>query len=129
MKRIAFMILVTALPAIAQLPDKPQPRTADREFWIEAGAMGTSWTLDTVSTHQLFAAHDWAHEGGWFLYGSRSTPKVMAVWALVDVGAAIGAYEWKRHVHNRYLHPLWRAPMGWRTEGHMQAAIGNWRKN
>ena len=47
-------------------------------------------------------------------------PKVMGAWAAVDVGAAAAAYEWKKHVHNRYLHPLWRVPMFVGTIGHDQ---------
>jgi hypothetical protein len=112
------------------LPDKPQPqpagRVVDREFWIEAGALGTAWTLDTVSTHQAFAVSPTRHEGGLLFNGSRSVPKIMGAWAAVDIGAVVVSYEWKKHVTNRYLHPLWRVPLLVGTIGHTDSAVKNW---
>lgn len=132
MKRLALLLCLAAMPCLAnELPVKPEPqprtRTADREFWTEAGAMGAAWTMDTVSTHQSSVAHPTYHETGWLFTGSRSTPKIMGSWAIVDVGALVIAYEWKRHVHNKYLHPLWHVAMGQRTFAHAESAIGNWR--
>ena len=133
---ILLLLLFFGNPCFAAdtaiLPDKPEPqiqtksRTADREFWIEAGALGAGWTLDTVSTAKVLSENSGMHEVGGLFHGSRSTAKVMGAWAAVDVGAAVAAYEWKKHVHNRYLHPLWRAPMFVGTIGHDQAAVGNW---
>jgi hypothetical protein len=136
MKRLLFIFVVFSAPCFAAntaiLPDKPEPQyqakvhTANREFWIEAGALGTAWTLDTVSTHNAFAANSTRHEAGYLFKGSRSVPKIMGAWAAVDIGAAVAAYEWKKHVKNRYLHPLWRVPMLVGTMEHDQAAAGNW---
>lgn len=62
----------------------------------------------------------------WYLFpGSRSTAQVMGAWAAVDVGAAVAGYEWKKHVRNRYLHPLWHAFMLYRIDEHAGAAIHN----
>ena len=130
--RLTILMLTFAVPALAAenaiLPDKPEPQgrvVADRDFWIEAGAVGAAWTADAVSTHDLFATHANAYEGGGLFNGSRSTAKVMAAWAGVDMGMGFAAYEWKNHVRNRYLHPLWRAflvaPITW----HIQAAQHN----
>ena len=116
-----------SIPLGAQdLPDKPQPQPAGREFWIDTAALATTWTLDTVSTAQAFGESPTHHETGFLFTGSRSTAKVMGAWAALDVAMAATGYEWKRHIHNRYLHPLWRVPMLWRVEGHMSAAVGNW---
>ncbi len=133
MKRFLLLFIVLSAPCFAAdtaiLPDKPEPQyqgkihTADREFWIETAAFGTAWTLDGISTHN---ADPRAREAGIFFHGSRSTIKIMGAWAAVDVGAAVVAYEWKKHVRNRYLHPLWRVPMLAGTLGHDYSAIGNW---
>jgi hypothetical protein len=127
-----FLYLFFVPPCFAQsvsqnLPDKPQPagRVADREFWAEAGAMGAVWTADTVSTHDYFAKYPTHYEVGYLFPGSRSTAKVMGAWAAVDVGAAVAAYEWKKRVHNRYLHPLWHVFMLQRIDAHVQGAVGN----
>jgi hypothetical protein len=136
MKRLLLLVALCALPCFAGetaiLPDKPEPqvqakvRMADREFWIEAGALGTAWTLDAISTHSAFSANPTRHEEGGLFNGSRSVGKIMGAWAAVDIGATVAAYEWKKHVKNRYLHPLWRVPMLVGTIGHDRAAIGNW---
>lgn len=122
---MAFLFL--ALPAAANdLPFKPRPQPAGKEYWFFVGAMGTAWTFDTIATHQNYVDSPYAREGGALFAGSRSTPKIMATWGAVDFGAAVLALEWKRHVHNRYLGPLWRVPMMWRSEEHARAAFGNW---
>lgn len=131
-----FLLAFLAVPCFAGepsiLPAKPEPRLAatergaGREFWLEAGAMGAAWTMDTVSTHECFAADPTRHEVGGLFDGSRSTAKVMAAWGAVDVAAALTAYEWKNHVRNRILHPLWRVPMLIATGEHSAAAAGNW---
>jgi hypothetical protein len=137
MKRFLLLFVILSAPCFAAdpsiLPDKPEPRyaagkvhTADREYWIEAGAFATAWTLDTVSTHDAFAVSTTRHENGGLFNGSRSVPKIMGAWAAVDIGAAVTAYEWKKHVKNRYLHPLWRVPMLVGTFGHDRSAIQNW---
>jgi hypothetical protein len=129
--RLAPLVMVLVLTGIAaradELPSKPEPRTADRQFIIEAAAMGTAWTMDTISTHQSNVAHPNFYEVGYLCYGSRNTPKIMAAWAGVDLGVIAISYTWKRYVHNKYLAPLWRVPMAISTLGHTHAAIGNWR--
>lgn len=128
MIRILVFLTLFSVPCWAQdLPDKPQPRTVDKTFLIEAGAMAAAWTADTVSTHQIFSESPYYHEMGYFSPGSRNTAKIMGEWAIVDVGAAVAAYEWKKHVHNRYLHPLWHGFMLQRIEAHtVGGAIHNW---
>jgi hypothetical protein len=122
------MLLLFAIPAWGQdLPKKPEP-TINTEFKIEAVVMGAAWLADTVSTHDWIRACPTCVETGGLFNGSRSTPKIMGAWAAVDIGSGVLAYEWKKHVHNKYLHPLWRIPMIIRTEGHTSAAIGNWRQ-
>lgn len=140
---IAFALGIFVSPALGQdlalgesyartLPNKPQaqfagkPATADREFWIEAGAMGAAFTLDEVSTAQLLASNPSTMEVGYLAYGSRNIAKISGEAALVDAGAVVVAYEWKRHIHNKYLHPLWRVPMAFRTVAHTQGAVHNW---
>jgi hypothetical protein len=130
---VLFFAILFGLPCFAAdtsiLPDKPEARyaagkvhTADREYWIEAGAFATAWTLDGISTHN---ADPRAREAGIFFPGTRSTAKIMGAWAAVDIGAAVVSYEWKKHVRNRFLHPLWRVPMLAGTFGHDYSAIGN----
>lgn len=125
---LLMVLVLTGLSAHAdELPSKPQPRTADKEFWIETAAMSTAWTLDGISTHY---AHDrclTCTEQGYFFRGTRAQMKPLIAWGLIDVGAAVLSYEWKRHVHNKYLHPLWRIPIGQRTFAHSEGAINNWR--
>ena len=104
------------------LPDKPQP--VGREFWADTAALGVAWTLDSVSTAQGFAQG--GHEIGPIFTGSRSAGKVMVAWAGVDLAAVVASYEWKKHVHNRVLHPFWRAFLLIPAEEHTHAAIGNW---
>jgi hypothetical protein len=123
---IAIFLLITGTARAQDLPEKPQPRTADAHFWLEVGAMGAAWTMDTVSTHQLWQRCTGCIEDGGFFNGERSTAKSQAAWGGIDVAALMLGYEWKKHVHNRYLHPLWRVPMLYRSEAHAQAAIGNW---
>ena len=129
-----FLYLFFGPPCFAQsfsqnLPDKPQPQpvshVADREFWADTAMLGAAWTADTITTHNAFAASTRNMEGGLLFYNSRSTPQVMGAWAAVDVAAMVTAYEWKRHVHNRYLYPLWRAFPVIGTIGHTRSAIIN----
>lgn len=141
----AILFILLAAPCFAAdsslLPDKPQAqektRTADREFFLDSSALAVGWTLDTVSTAQRF---DWcdAHygtrtgyqpdcfENGGFFNNTRDTGKIMVAWAAVDVAAVISSYEWKKHVHNRWLHPLWRVPLLVGAAGHSRSAVGNW---
>lgn len=118
-------------PGDAFLPDKPQPtahvRVADREFRIDVALLAASWTFDTITTHEGRKGNPSVHEAGLLFNGSRSTPKVMSAWAAVDVGAVVLSYEWKKHIRNRWLHPLWRVPLLVGAAGHTQTAIGNWR--
>jgi hypothetical protein len=137
------VVLAVAVPMFGDtLPDKPEPqsKTADKEFVIDLSALATAWTLDTISTSQRFG---WCQsrygttvgyqpdcfESGGFFNGTRDTAKIMGAWAAVDIGAAVLSYELKKHVHNRYLHPLWRLPLLIGAEQHTQAAIGNWRSH
>jgi hypothetical protein len=124
------------------LPDKPQPHinshhktefagksyghTADREFKIQVAGMVTAWTLDTIATQQGFNQDSRRIEHGGLFNGSRSTAEVMGAWAVIDLGVAVGSYEWKRHVHNKYLHLFWRVPMMSSSYIHTNAAIGDW---
>lgn len=126
-KVLILIVLLSAVPAAraAELPSKPEP--AGPEYWSSVAALGIAWGMDTESTADLYHRLPNASEGGGLFDGSRSTPKIMAAWAGIDVGAMVGAYEWKRHVHNRYLHPLWRIPAIVGTQGHVRSAISNWR--
>lgn len=121
------------------LPDKPMPqsRTVDKEFVIDASALATAWTLDTISTSQRFAwcqnhyGNTLGHqpdcfENGGFFNGTRDTAKIMGAWAAVDVGAVVLSYELKKHVHNKALHWAWRIPLIIGAEQHTQAAASNW---
>lgn len=100
---------------------------ADREFKIEAATFAAAWTADTITTHYWVTHCPNCVEGGGLWNGSRSTPKIMASWALVDVAAVIVSYEWKKRVTNRYLHPLWRVPMLVGSEEHTRSSIHNLR--
>lgn len=115
---IVFLLLFLVIPLAAQteppelMPDKPQPQhVANKEFWIEVALLGASWTADTISTQHAFNRFKDSHETGFFFTGSRSTAKIVSAAAAFDVGTIILSYEWKKHVHNRYLHPLWRVPL------------------
>lgn len=114
------------------LPDKPQPRpaaaerVADVPYWMEVGIMAAAWTADANSTHQALSQNSGNVEMGPLLHGSRSTVKIMGAWAAVDLGAAVAGYEWKKHVHNRVLHPLWHVFMVERIVGHANSAASNW---
>lgn len=116
------------------LPDKPSPSPArhaerapaGREFWLEAASLGAAWTLDTISTAQTYAHCPTCVEAGGLFNGERSTAKSQAAWGGIDIGAVVLAYEWKRRVHNKWLHPLWRVPMLVGAASHAQAAGGNW---
>lgn len=131
---VGVLAAAFTLSASAQslLPDKPspspvhRPERAGREFWIDASALAAAWTLDTISTAQVFAHCRTCSEGGGLFNGERSTAKSQAAWGGVDVASAILAYEWKRRVHNKWLHPLWRVPMLIRTAEHTEAAGVNW---
>lgn len=124
---LIVLIALLAVPCFADtLPDKPRPQPAahvstveTKLYWAEVGTMAAAWTADTITTHQAFSANPATHEGGPFFPGTRSTAKVMGAWAAIDVGAAVAAYEWKQHVHNRYLHPLWHVFMAERIYGHV----------
>jgi hypothetical protein len=128
---------------VTRLSTKPEPikhvKTANREFWLDTSALATGWTMDTISTNQRFNWCDQHYgtrlgkqpgcfEGGGLFNGTRSTAKIMGADAAIDIGAIVFAYEWKKHVHNKYLHPLWRVPLLLQAGGHVQAAIGNWTR-
>jgi hypothetical protein len=136
MKRFSYVIAIMLLsvPCFARdtsiLPDKPEPAakvrtTEGKEFWIETGVVAASWTADAITTHGMIEASPRNHEVGYLFTGSRSTPEIMGAWAAVDVGSVALAYEWKNHVHNRYLHPLWRLPLIYRVDGHLAGTVQN----
>lgn len=119
---IALFLLFVLSAGAQELPLAPgREYTESREFRIDTAALGVAWTLDTISTYQTPGL-----ENGVFFRGSQSTAKPMAAWAAVGIGAAAISYEWKRHVHNRFLHPLWRVPLIIGAGCHTRAAIGNW---
>lgn len=121
------VLLCIAGPIQAQtLPDKPKANNA--EFWTYTAAMATGWTLDTISTQQTFSRCPTCKENGGLFNDSRNVPKIMAAWAGIDVGAAILSYQWKKRVHNKWLHPLWRLPLIYRSTIHTQSAFHNWRQ-
>jgi hypothetical protein len=109
-------------PAGAQKPDNPRPKTVNTEFRLQVVAMGASWLTDTITTQRAFEHCSGCVEGGLLFTGSRNTAKIMGSWALVDIGAVVVSYEFKRHVHNRVLNQFWRAPILFRTASHAQAA-------
>jgi hypothetical protein len=129
-----FVFMFFGPPSFAQSafmgkPDKPQPQAAgrvvDREFKIEATALGAAWTADAISTQRSFAASPHRSEGGLLFPGSRNAVEISGAWAAIDVGAVVLSYEWKEHVHNRFLHPLWRVPLFVGIIGHSESAIHN----
>lgn len=126
---LAVPVLADELPAKVESITKPAGRVhyANKEYWLYVAALGTAWTMDTVSTHDVFSRYQNVHEGGVFFTGTRDTPKIMGAYALFDFGCAVGSYEMKRHIHNRYLHPLWRLPMLWQTGQHLDGSISNWQ--
>jgi len=150
MKRIVLIAMLGLWPYMATsvraadpsiLPDKPQPqgkvRSENREFWIESAGLGAAWAMDAQSSSSRWAycrntygaaqVHQWnCFESGVFFKGTQDTAKIMGAWAAVDIAAAVASYEWKNHVRNRYLHPLWRVPLIVGTAGHASSAIGNW---
>ena len=111
--------------ALLALLSTPAMAQHDKEFWLSTAVVAASWSADVVTTSQSFARCRTCVENGGLFNGSRSTPKIMGAWAAVDIGAVVVSYEWKQHVHNRYLHPLWRVPLYVRVEGHTQAAFHN----
>jgi hypothetical protein len=102
-------------------------QTADREFKIEAAALVASNLADTVSTAQAFHRCSTCIEANRWYGGDRNMTKISLSSLAIDLGVASLSYEWKRHIHNRWLHPLWRAGLILQTESHTQAAIHNWR--
>jgi hypothetical protein len=127
---VALMLLVSVTArANGILPDAPVPVkhvVADREFWFYTAGVGVAWAMDTASTAQTFGRCPICKEGGYFFTGSRSVPKVMGAWAGVDIAFVVASYEWKKHVHNKYLHPLWRVFPAQRIVAHTEGAVGNW---
>jgi hypothetical protein len=133
------LLLLTFSVAIKadELPDKPHalvvvtpmkslnPKVVNREFLMDVSAVVVGWTLDGISTHVVFEHHH--YEIGYFFPGTESTWKPQLAWAGVDVAAVVLGYEWKKRVHNRFLNPLWRAPILDRAAEHTQAAVHNWR--
>jgi hypothetical protein len=128
---------------VIRLPTKPEPvkreKTINREFILDTSALAAGWTMDTISTSQRFNQCDQQYgtrlgiqpncfESGGMFNGTRSTAKIMGADAAIDIAAVVFSYEWKKHVHNRYLHPLWRVPLLALSVGHTQAAIGNWTR-
>jgi len=101
-------------------PAKPEP-VINREFVADASVMAAAWAADAIHTRSYLSGGTYRHESGAFFPGSRNTAAIMGAWAAVDLGAAVLGYEWKRHVSNRYLHPLWRLPMLIRAGEHVQA--------
>lgn len=130
---VVLLIAVSSIPALANnvLPNKPVPQakvhTIDKEFVITTAALGAAWFSDMESTSRIFRMDSSAYEAGHLFTGSRSIPKIFAAWGAVDAGSLIVSYEWKKHVHNKYLHPLWRVPMYYQIEAHGDATHGNWQ--
>jgi hypothetical protein len=141
--RLKFLLLFSLLFFVSsiradELPDKPGPRTVNKEFIIETAALATSWTLDSIATAQRYnwcnqrygtvlgGYEQHCYEGGGFFDGTRDTAKIMAAWAAVGVGTVVLSYEWKKHIHNKWLHPLWRLPLLYEAGSHISGAAVNW---
>jgi hypothetical protein len=132
-----ILILILALVPIASYadelpehiaPSKPKPaHIVNAEFRLETAALAGAWIADTITTHNNFANIPGSTETGLFFNGSRGggTAKIMGAWAAVDVAAVVASYEWKKRVHNKYLHPLWRVPLIVGTIGHATSAMNN----
>ena len=125
---VTVLFLLCASVANAQALPAAHVYSEDKEFRVEAAAVGVAWTMDTISTAHGMHERQYHYEVGNFYYGSRSTPKIMGAWGLVAIGAVAVSYEWKRHVTKKWLHPLWRVPLLMRTHDHLGGAIGNWAK-
>jgi len=126
MKTLLIALCLCASVAKAQALPAVRVPSEDNEFRVDVAAVGTAWTMDTISTH-MSHTDPTAYEHGQLFNGSRSTPKIMGAWAVVDVGAIILSHEWKLHVTNKWLHPLWRVPLLVSAGGHGYAAIDNWK--
>jgi hypothetical protein len=98
---------------------------AEREFWIDVSALAGAWTFDTITTHQWITNCSSCKEAGGLANGSRSMPRIMAENAALDAGLAVLGYEWKKRVHNKYLHPLWRVPILYQAQEHVRDGIYN----
>ena len=98
---------------------------ADREFWIDVSALAGAWTFDTITTHQWITNCSSCREAGGLANGSRSMPRIMAENVALDAGLAVLGYEWKKHVHNKYLRPLWRVPILYQAQEHVRDGIYN----
>lgn len=105
-------------------PDNPRPK-GDLEFKLEAGALAGAWTADTISTQELWGRCRGCFEAGGFFNGTRQTARIEGAWAAVDAGSLLLAYEWRRHIRNRWLKPFWRAPLLVRVGCHGAAAWSN----
>lgn len=117
MRYLILFALLLAVPVHAQ--------TVNKEFIVDTSVMAGAWTLDTIATHWSFDHCAGCVEAGGFFNGTRKTAPIAAAWGGVDVAAVVLSYEWKRHVTNRYIHWLWRAPLLYRSEAHLQGGIGN----
>lgn len=125
------LALMAGIPAMAQgLPDKPKP-VIDREFKIQVISLGAAYTFDVLSTKHWLANCPQTNlkcvERGYFGNGTRSMPKITLELAAFDGAMVVLAYEWKKHVRNKYLHPLWRIPMLYQVQAHTMAAVGSYR--
>ena len=117
-------LLAVATPA-QNLPDKPAATKETKEFWISTAAVAAAWSADAVTTSEAFARCRNCDESGGLFNGTRNVPEIMGAWAAVDAGLVVLSYEVKQHVHNKYIHPLWRVPLYVRIEAHTQAAVHN----
>jgi hypothetical protein len=143
--KIGLILLFIFVPCIAKaqdfllLPDKPEPQPIiqarptghaehvfDTEFKIETVALAGSWLNDVISTHEVLMRCPTCYEGGIFFHGDRSTLKPALASAGFDASLVIGSYLLKKYVHNRWLGPLWRAPILYETICHVQATVHNY---
>jgi hypothetical protein len=132
MRKLILIAIAILLPTLARaqgLPDKPERAdpVIDREFMAETAGAAIGWGMDVASTSQVFGACASCFENGNIRHGSRNTAAIAGEGAAIDLGGIILSYEWKKHVHNRFLHPLWRIPLLFIGEQHTAAAIGNWK--
>lgn len=105
---IAVIMLFAGTLNAQELPSKP---VANKEFIIEAAAAGTALALDLDSTARNFSRCSTCYELSWPMRGERSVPKIAVSITAFDAAAVFASYEWKKHVKNKYLNPLWRVPL------------------
>jgi hypothetical protein len=132
---LSVLALVTPSFANDALPVKPEPvrpvpalkvhHRPDWEFIAASSVEMAALTDDLVTTAGWIRYCAICTEAGFAGHDTRDIGKIVRGQIAFNTAILVASYEWKHHVHNRFLNKAWLFPQVYETKEHISAAQDN----